>query len=336
MKKYLLPESGNYYKANLHCHSNISDGTLSPQELKKHYMAKGYSVLAYTDHDVFIAHPELADENFLPLHGYEVEITERDDEKDISFYLKKCCHLCLVALEPDNRKQVCWHREKYLFPNAIDYKDQVQFDEEEPDYEREYTPECINDMIKRGRENGFFVTWAHPAWSLEEHDQYIRYEGMNAMEICNGVSVLEGFQEYVPWVYDEMLRAGKSLYCVGADDNHSPDGIGQSWIVIKADRLEYRTITKALEAGHFYASHGPEIKDLWVEDGYLCVTTSDAEQISFQTAYRYTGLKKAEEGEVLNFAKFPLGEDYGYVRVSVKDHRGNYANSNAYAISDIL
>ena len=38
MRKYLLPESGNFYKANLHCHSIVSDGKLSPAELKKIYM----------------------------------------------------------------------------------------------------------------------------------------------------------------------------------------------------------------------------------------------------------------------------------------------------------
>ena len=26
MKKYLLPNMGNYYKANMHCHSTCSDG----------------------------------------------------------------------------------------------------------------------------------------------------------------------------------------------------------------------------------------------------------------------------------------------------------------------
>ena len=30
MKKFLLPENGNFYKANLHCHTTISDGRLTP------------------------------------------------------------------------------------------------------------------------------------------------------------------------------------------------------------------------------------------------------------------------------------------------------------------
>ncbi len=33
MKKYLLPEGGSFYKANLHCHSTYSDGEYSPAEI---------------------------------------------------------------------------------------------------------------------------------------------------------------------------------------------------------------------------------------------------------------------------------------------------------------
>ena len=81
MRKYLLPESGNFYKANLHCHSTLSDGRLTPEQLKKAYMDKGYSIIAYTDHDIMLDHSDLAEENFLPLRSYEMEITEkRTDE----------------------------------------------------------------------------------------------------------------------------------------------------------------------------------------------------------------------------------------------------------------
>ena len=36
MKKYLLPENGQFYKANLHCHSTVSDGHLTPEEMLGH------------------------------------------------------------------------------------------------------------------------------------------------------------------------------------------------------------------------------------------------------------------------------------------------------------
>ena len=33
MKKYLVCKDGHYYKANLHTHSTLSDGHLTPEEL---------------------------------------------------------------------------------------------------------------------------------------------------------------------------------------------------------------------------------------------------------------------------------------------------------------
>lgn len=92
MLKYLLPETGNYYKANLYCHTNISDGTYTPEQVKQIYKEHGYSIVAFTEHDVFIPHPELCDDDFLALNGFEVEINE--EEKPWS--QTKSCHLCFI------------------------------------------------------------------------------------------------------------------------------------------------------------------------------------------------------------------------------------------------
>ncbi len=35
MKKYLLPQAGQFFKANLHCHTTISDGKMTPEEIKE-------------------------------------------------------------------------------------------------------------------------------------------------------------------------------------------------------------------------------------------------------------------------------------------------------------
>ena len=82
MKQYLLPQNGNFYKANLHCHTTVSTGKLTPEEVKDIYKSKDYAIVAYTDHDIMIDQSHLADESFLPLLGYEIEITE-DDEDDL-------------------------------------------------------------------------------------------------------------------------------------------------------------------------------------------------------------------------------------------------------------
>ena len=66
--KYLLPYK-NFYKANLHCRSTLSDGALTPERLKEIYKDKGYSVLAMTDNEP-ISHKALCDEDFLVLSGF--------------------------------------------------------------------------------------------------------------------------------------------------------------------------------------------------------------------------------------------------------------------------
>ena len=76
MRKYLLPESGNFYKANLHCHTSISDGRKTPEQVKEIYKSLGYSVVAYTDHDVLIPHNDLCDDEFLALNAFEIGILD--------------------------------------------------------------------------------------------------------------------------------------------------------------------------------------------------------------------------------------------------------------------
>lgn len=333
MKKHLLPECGSFYKANLHCHSTLSDGQMTPQELKARYKGMGYSILAITDHDIMIPHPELNDESFLTLTGYEMEVNEETDKPWAS---TRTCHMCLIALEETNLKQVCWHPTKYLFGHSGEHRDRIHYDEETFGYIRRYTGEGVSDMMRIGREKGFFVTYNHPAWSLESYPEYMSYCHMHAMEICNYGCVVEGYHEYSPRVYDDMLRGGKRIFCIGADDNHASGDTGGAWVMIKADRLEYRAVARALENGHFYASQGPEIKELYVEDGCLFVTASPAREIIFTTGNRNALRLKAAENETLTQGRFTLDASMGYVRVTVVDAAGRPADSNGYFMDDLL
>jgi len=339
VKKYLLPETGNFYKANLHCHSTLSDGRKTPEELKELYKRLGYSVLAYTDHDIFIPHDELQDADFLPLNGFEAEINENDR----GAWENKCCHICFIALEQDQRVQPCWHREKYLFANAPKYRDQVQFDENAPDFEREYTGEGINRMMKTAREKGFFVTYNHPSWSKEHYPHYSRYEEMHAFEIMNGSCLAGGYDDYNPRVYDDFLFQGKRIYCIGADDNHNgaPEDSpyfdsGLAFTMIKADALEYRKITKALEDGHFYASQGPEIHALWLEDGKVHIQCSPAAKITCCYALRRDRAAYPQGDQPLTQASFPVEMIDGYFRITVTDEKGRHACTNAYFVDEVL
>ena len=329
MKKYLISPNGQFYKANLHCHTTCSDGSLTPAETKALFQAHGYSVVAFTDHNIYIGHPELNDENFLAMNGFESNVNEEWKEGMAEI---KTCHMCFVSLDENNLQHPFWHREKYLFGNAFQYQDQVQFDESKPDYEREYTPECINDMARLGQENNFFVTYNHPRWSMEEYNNYIAYENIDAMEICNYACVVGGFWDYNGEVYDEMLRAGKRIFCVSADDNHGVEDACGGYTMIKADRLTYQDIAASLKAGNFYASTGPEIHELWYEEGKVHITCSPASRIILSTGIRHQGIvdAKREKVESVTEATFDVEDRFGYFRITVIDKEGNCADTNAY------
>ncbi len=341
MKHHLLPEGANFYRANLHSHTNLSDGTKAPAEMKEFYKSHGYQVLAMTDHDVFIRHSDLSDEDFLVLNGYEMEVNGGG----------KTCHMCLVALDESTDTQVCWHRTKFVPKHAEAQRPLCKFDETLPDYEREYSHEGVSDMMKKGREGGFFVTYNHPTWSLQGFEDYIGYDGMNAMEIVNYACVTLGYDEVNPRVYEDILKSGKRILCTANDDNHNRtpdddpmcDSFG-GFTMIAAESLDYRKITSALEKGEFYAAvsfdrrNAPEIRSLvWDdEEKTLTVKSSDARMIGVYTTTRPSYNRIAPAGETVSELTVKLDPaKVKFFRVEVTDVHGNRAFSNAYFIDEI-
>ncbi len=340
MKKYLLPNEGNFYKANLHCHTTNSDGKLTPEQVKDAYLKRGYSVIAYTDHDILLDRANLCDQRFLALNGYELEVNEFIP--NAPFKKIKTCHMCFIALKPNNLNQVLYHREKYLFGNAPTFRSQLKFDENAPDYERVYSPEGISEMMKAGRDNGFFVTYNHPVWSMETLNEYGGYKNMHAMEIVNNSCLVGGFNDYNEKIYDELLLLGNQIFCTATDDNHNVhpfdskkcDSFG-GFTMIKAPKLEYTAITDALVNGNFYASQGPKINELWFEDGKIHITCEGAESIRLNCGVRRTEVLYAED-KPLTEACFNVLEDDIFVRITVTDKEGKHANTNAYFVKDLL
>lgn len=66
-----FPISGNWYKANLHTHTTLSDGDVNLPVRVKQYRDKGYQVLAITDHEKTNHIEGFSDSKFLLLNGME-------------------------------------------------------------------------------------------------------------------------------------------------------------------------------------------------------------------------------------------------------------------------
>ena len=336
MKKHLLSEDKNTYKANLHAHTNISDGRLSPEELKELYKSGGYSVVAFTDHDIMIPHNELTDDTFIALSGFEAQFNGSNKYPGVPN--EKKCHICFIAGRSDIVEQPCFKEEYAYIGNCAKHRDRVRFDSESSPFVREYTPECINKMVRIAKEKGFFITYNHPAWSLENYEQYTKYDGFHAVEVFNYATEGLGYQSTATYAYDDMLRSGKKLFAVAADDVHANNGTCDcfgGFVMIKAKELTYEQITDALFKGDFYASTGPELHEIYVEDGKLHVRTSDASSISLTTDGRRTKYAYSKDGDAITEAVFALDFEYRYFRITVKDLNGNYAYTNAFFAEDV-
>ena len=250
-----------------------------------------------------------------------------------NFNFKECLHLNLFAKDPKNLKAVC-HNPKFVHcGNSKLYRETAQY-VGDGNFQQEFTAENINEVIRTAKENGFLVTYNHPNWSLNTYEIYSKLEGLDGLEICNGNCTYGN--DYAPIVYDQMLRCGKRIMCVAGDDNHSSGGFFRSWTMVKTDELTYDALMEGLEKGNCYASSGPEITELFVEDGKVTVRCSAAKRIDYFTAGRRRLAKFAPKGgELITEATFEIDPNDVYFRIAVRDEDGEHASSRGYWLDEI-
>ena len=313
-----LFKNDKFYKANLHLHTTESDGKLTPEEAKNAYKAMGYSVIAYTDHEKFIPKNELTDSDFLVLNGTEISFFDRFERLSCSdpFYQTRKQHdMCIIA------------------PSKITELPRLPY----PASTRAYDKRHINAAVKFYRDAGFFVIHNHPTWSLETFEEYMSYESPNAIEIYNHAAFLDGAAERNENIFEDMLLGKKRVFAIATDDSHSIADAFGGWTVINARELSYQAITEALFEGSFYATSGPEIKELYVDDeNIIHVKTSPAASIRFASSNRIRGFVANPDGTPVTEGIFKFTKAYDFFRIVVTDENGNQAFSNAYYSSDYL
>lgn len=325
MKKYLLSENGSFYKTNLHCHTNISDGKMSPEEVKKNYMELGYSAVCYTDHEILISHTDLCDKDFIALHGYEISI--KKDINNHTGYFMPVYHFNFIAEDQKNLMMPRFYRDNPSFPgNAKAWMDKCVYDENDMITETKYDINWINDYLEIINKSGFLITYNHPCWSLQNATDYMGLKGLHAVEVMNGGCFDHGDMTAIH--YQEMLLETPTAVAVGGDDNHNFGDIGKAWTMIKAPELTYDALIKAYKEGNCYASCGPEINELYVEDGKICVKTSPASQILLRGEGRYVAKTCDTDHAEFNLDAKNMGR---YFRIQVTDKTGKIALTRAYS-----
>ena len=294
------------YKANLHCHTTCSDGKLTPEQIKEAYLAHGYSIVAYSDHNVLIDHSDLNDEKFLAMIATEYNIQKSGDR-----------HPAYLPTYHIN-----------FFPRTSHPQPHTG-----EDYIRSY--DGVQDLIDRFNAAGFIAMINHPAWSLQTAADYLGLHGFFAVELYNHGCAQEGFDEYNTAIWDQLLRAGMPVYGTATDDNHNGaplddpanDSFG-GFTVIQAAALTQEAVVEALEAGRFYASTGPLFRSIVLEDDILKVECSPVEKILLETGHRQARILYSKPGgETLTRAEFDLSRILpdSFVRLTLVDEQGRVA-----------
>ena len=333
--KHLLPQVKKYFKTCLHTHSTISDGKLTPAEVKDHYKAHGYSILSLTDHNIVVDHSDMNEEDFLMLTGAEYN-TEQSGKP---FCNQKTYHLNFIAKRPD----LLWQpfaNEKYR-DDVLPYLEKAEIEH----MSRENSPENVNALIARANEKGHLVMYNHPVWSIQDYTDYAPLKGLWGMELCNYSSVVCGYDDWHNWVvYRDMMNAGGKIFPVGADDSHSTKDACGGWIMVGAEKLEYDSVIAALEQGDFYASTGPEIYSLTLDGTNLRITCSDAQRISLEGGNRFgrcampihnDGLLREATFDISGWLEVNADQPDSWMRVVVHGPYGHYAATRGYTYKEL-
>lgn len=276
-----------FYKGNTHAHTTDSDGVATPEECIRQYKEAGYDFLALTDH----WHVNEAG-------NYQGMLILPGVEYDFAFPAQT---LHLVCLFPDAKLSAdfirgCSHR----------------------------------DVIRQVNSVGGVAIAAHPAWSLNTTEFLCSLEGVDLAEVYNTISdePIGGARGTAESLLDVAAANGKLFNLVAGDDSHFYEGEQcVSCVMVQAKELTVPAILDALKQGKFYASQGPEFRNIEVIGNQVYVETSPVSRITF-ISNKFWVKGRCLQGENLTERLYTVQEGEDYVRIQITDACGKKAWSN--------
>lgn len=302
MSTLAFERPGRFWRGNLHTHSNLSDGCLSPGEVCRRYRDEGYDFISLTDH-------------FVGLYGYP--ITDTKPFRGNGFTTIPGAELHSGAMENGE----LWHilavglPEDFEPPNA-------------PHFRPVADQESGADLAARARAAGAFVAVAHPEWSGLTTGDARTIAAAHAVEIYNHGCAVGCDRPHGFYTADQLLSEGRQLTLCATDDAHftEPDHFG-GWVMVKAEENDPEALVTALRDGAYYASTGPELRALHWEENAVIVESSAVSTVIVQGR---GSAAVAVHGTSMTRTSVPLQRFAGsnFMRVTVVDAAGKRAWSN--------
>ncbi len=337
----MIFDKKNWYKANLHCHTNISDGALSPKEAIELYKNLGYSVLAITDHDIFSDYSkEFIYDDFLLIPAIEgsMYLLENDSclpSGDVNY-------TDLVWREDSKRLCTKMHHFNAYFgtsemrKNAKNnlllhgYKRNARVFVKGADFEKELQKE-----IDFYRENGCFLSYNHPLLSNTTEIDFMSIDGLWALELYNHTSKIGWNLGENNFMIDTLLRENKKINALAVDDNHNKREISDSgggYVMINSDTLEHDDIVQNLLNGNYYSSSGAHIYSITRKNEEVILECEKMQEVQIIVGDKVFDTKFFTSEDGIEKVSYKIKGHEKYIRFVCKNILGKKAWTNPLSL----
>lgn len=289
----LFNSSGTWYKGNLHMHTSLSDGMLSPEDAINVYKNAGYDFIAITDH--WKQSENRIEDGFLILNGCEWDTGDMMEHPIF--------HILGIGMESN-----------------------IPFERS-----RSVPPQVIIDAITDAKgiailaHPAWSVTDPTECMALKGLCAAEIYNSVSTLP-------WNGRRADSSLYFDLWASHGRFLACTAADDSHWYNGEQtRSFIMANAPDLSAESIKKALVDGDFYASQGPLFNSIEFNDEIVEIKCSDVETVVFYSNTVWCGDRVTTGG--VNFASYKIKPTDKYVRIELIDSKGNMAWSSPFPVN---
>ena len=296
-----------FYKGNIHTHTNKSDGDENPIKVTEWYKAHGYDFLVLTDHNhrTILDYGNTTETPVTPLMipGEEVTLSFQKDDVAVPIHI-----------------------------NGIGIERVI-----EP-IQAETVVSTIQANVNSIKEAGGIASINHPnyKWAFTT-SELIQVDGATAIEVFNGHAGSNGYggktKSSSEQIWDAILSAGKLIYGVATDDSHHYHDFtprmanpGSGWICVQAESLSESSIMDSIKNGNFYASTGVYLDELVSSNNTINISirTEDDDPLNLP---EYVTTITGYEGDILHETdslnvNYQLPKNAHYARATIKSSEG--------------
>jgi hypothetical protein len=291
---------GRFWRGNLHCHSDRSDGLCTPREVASAYRDAGYDFIALSDH-------------FEERYGWRVTDTRDLRASDFS---------TIPAAELSSGP---WSERTAYWVSAVGLP--LEFDPP--------PTEDPAEAIRRAHDVGAFLVLLHPALNNLPLAAIDGLAAFDAVEIYNH-NTFRSNPDHADGSYmvDGLLERGRRILINAGDDAHFafPGDRFGGWVEVWAETLDAPALLAGLRSGSYYSTQGPRLERLELDGDQLHVATTPVQAIALGgPGDRWLDATSVldENGGRVNQGSFDLSAFRGsYCRVTLLDADGRRAWSN--------